>query len=172
MATNLAATSKQQVIDLINADNSTALTDAHIAFAAPTALVGDVSDRNTSVVVNAIQYSGYSGSVTIFYNRMDLGDLEALADAQLALDSEADLNDVITAFNVKFGTNLQIGTDIPADTIVPAPDNDGEDVVLSAMATSLAWIGSITVDIALPQTPLDTVITTLILDGLELPESI
>ena len=169
MANDFSKVSKQILIDQINTDNSTALTDQIIGFALPVA--GAEGDpKNTSLVVNALPGSGYTGNVTVTYNRVALSAFVGSKDLTFQKGDATTLKDLIPEINTLLGFNLQdddyVDAAIPTFTGEP---NEEHDVILAANADSLAYIGSITITVKGADVELSTVITTTVLNGLTAP---
>jgi len=174
MATDLSLTSSAQVLALINTDNVATvpagglILGTHVTFG--TAAVNDNpgATTNTKLTVTSAVNSGYVGSVEVEYDRLDLVGFEAYGPAEIIIPDTPTLQDVIDAFNVLYESNLQL-EDIDETVTLPEPDFDGETYTLTAKASSYAFIGTIDVVLSLASTPLSTIITNPVLNGLEFP---
>lgn len=62
-----------QILALINAASGTTLTSAQVSVGPPVAVAPDGMGRNTTVLLTALPNSGYSGTRTIKYTRLDIG---------------------------------------------------------------------------------------------------
>lgn len=172
MATDISLSSPAQLFALIAEDNVTtigSLVIGDVSFGAPAVnnTGGGVGD--TDVVVTAVANSGYSGNVTVNYNRIDLADFSTIGPAlEVTVGEGATVEDIVAAFNAQFGSNLD-ATDYDSGLSAPVPDDDGEPFTLVANATSLAYRGQISITVYLDSVALSTIITNTSLNGLELP---
>ena len=171
MATDLSKSSANQLYDLILEDNTGAtaagLTFAKVTFGAPADHAG-ANPGDTDVVVTAVANSGFSGDVTVNYDRLDLAGFTAYGAAEVTVAAGATVTDIVAAFNALYGAALDI-SDYDEGASAPIPDDDGEIFTLVADATSLAYKGSIAITVFLNSVALNTVITTTNLNGLEFP---
>lgn len=175
MATDLTLTSQAQVLALINADNAATvpvgglLLTTHVTFGVPAVNAEGGGVGNTDLIVSSAINSGYVGDVEVNYNRLDLEGFTAFGPAEVIVTEEATLADVLTAFNALYSANLEMADVV--NNALPEPDFDGENYTLVAAAGSLAYIGDIVVKLSVASTPLNTIITTTTLNGLEFPEA-
>lgn len=169
MANDFSKVSKQVLIDQINTDNSTSLTDALISFGLPTA-AQEGSAKNTELTVSAVPGSGYTGSVVVEYNRVSLADFVGSKVLDFQKGDADNLSDLIPEINALLGTNLQPDdyVDVALPTFTGTP-NEEHDVQLAAAADSLAYLNSITITVKGADIPLSSVITTTVLNGLVAP---
>lgn len=167
MATNLLLSSAAQLLALINEQNSTSLTASDITFGNPSVHSG-ANPGDTDVVVSSAPNSGYTGTVTVNYNRLDLAGFSIYGDAEVFVPEGATVADIVAAFNALYDANLDI-SDYDEAASAPVPDDDGENFTLVADANSLAYKGQIVIVVRLATVALSTVITTTNLDGLEFP---
>ena len=172
MATDLSLSSVNQFLALINTANSTVLNTSLITIGNPTAHVGG-DPGSTDVVVTSIADAIYSnkgliGSRTINYTRLDMANFGSRGSLEFILGDSATVADLITAFNLRFGTALD-STDYDNSLTIPAFDNVGTDVIINAHANSLIYRGSVTVVIKKSGVALSTIITTPVLNGMAFP---
>lgn len=167
MATNLLLTSAAQLLALINEENSTTLTESDVTFGLPSAH-GGANPGDTDVVVSAAANSGYTGTVTVNYNRLDLAGFSIYGAAEVFVPEGATVADIVAAFNALYEANLGVD-DYDEAASAPVPDDDGENFTLVADANSLAYSGQIVIVVRLATVALSSVITTTNLDGLEFP---
>lgn len=157
------------LIDLINTDNSSSLTEALVTFGLPTVAGGASPARNTELTVSAAPGSGYTGSVLVTYNRVGLSTLPVISTrpAEFQLGDAVNISDLIPEINALYGINLT-----PADYVDgPLPTFTGElneehDVQIVAGADSLVFFGSLTLTLKAEDKDLGTVITITALNGL------
>jgi hypothetical protein len=166
------------VYALVNAANSAHLTNgplspANATVGAPTALSSDPSGKNTAVTLTAIIGQGYTGTVNIDYNRLDIqADVFAVlapAGATLVNAAFATNADLLAPLNAAYNLNLQ-----PSDLETPAAAIDTSalpmEVTLNIALTSLTYLGNLVVTITAPQVALASVITDTSMDGLTGPQ--
>lgn len=151
--------SRDQVLALINRDNGLNFTFQLIEFATPQYFGGD---RNTSLEVTAIPGQGLTGSVTVTYNRLDLGLL--FQDNPPAVVG----NQVDTSTKLADLMNDTYGLMLEEEDIVVEPIN-GSTHLLKAAPGSYAWIGEVVVQIFAPNTPINTHVLYPHLDGYVYP---
>ena len=163
--------SKQVVLDLINADNAAALTLSVIDLGLPVAAI-EGAPRNTSITVTAKAGSGYSGSQTLNYNRLQLSVFAAGKDLTFSVGNATTLNDLIDEINALLGINLVEGDDF-ADVAIPpfqgGIPNETVQVTLTATAESPAYLGSLQINVRSEDLALTDVLTVTDLDGLNAP---
>lgn len=126
-----------------NADNPqlpVAATAANVTFGAPTALSGDASGRNTSVVVTG--HGPYTNAKTIYYNRVDLTALLGAASNVMTWTTQTSSGDLLAAFNALTGANLA-ASDIVVEALPTKPGAGDTAYTLKANASSLAFQGSV-----------------------------
>ncbi len=172
MATDISLSSAEQLLVLINTENSTTIPLEKITFNTPTVLQDDPDSKNSSVLVSAIPDSGYNGNVTVKYSRNSLALLQAYNGGdpiELILEEGDGLEEALVEFNGLYGTNLQAGVDIDSSITFPTVDYTEQNYVLTALPGSLAYSGTLTITVSLLVLPLTTFITNTSLNGLELP---
>lgn len=161
---------KQVLIDLINKDNNTSLTDQLISFGLPTAATGTNPTRNTDLTISAIPGSGYRGSVDLKYNRVQLNDFVGDKDLTFILGDATKLSDLIGEINALLTINLT--EDDYQDVTLPAfqgTANETHEVQLVASSDSIVYLGSLTIKIKGEEIELGSVVTTRELSGLQAP---
>lgn len=167
--TDLTKVPVQVLVDLINADNSLALTSELITFGLPTAATGESPPKNTELTVSAAPGSGYSGSVVVTYNRVAISTLPTISakPAEFQLGDATTIKDLIPEFNALYGVVLTEDdyTDAPLPEFTGTA-NESHTIQLVAKADSLIYIGSIELTIKGDDVPLSSVLTVLSLNGL------
>lgn len=129
------------ILELINDQNPRQVDHSQVEIGEPVAVDG----AQTMLEVTAKKGSGYSGSQTFTYNRVEISDVVALdTEAKaVAIDAVAG-SDIVAAFNAKFGVNLTAsdvlvdGKEIESGYTQP---DDYADVSIRAKDESLVWIG-------------------------------
>lgn len=164
---DLTKTPVQIILDMINEDNASGLTSADVSFGSPQDISADNSDRNTELTVNGV--GGYSGSVDVRYNRISFDDLAQYLPPSFPKNDYTMLSDIVdNHFNALFGVNLQAGVDY-VDVELPAFDNtpgESKSVVMTAVADSLVYIGSMSLTVNIDTVDIGDVITEQDLSGL------
>lgn len=164
--------SAEQVYDLIKATNVATFPQVEVVdleYATPSALVGDPSGKDTSLLVSAGVNTPYIGNVTVKYDRLDLAGFESnYGSTTLIVPENATPAQIVAAFNAYYDAELD-SSDYVNNAVPTPPDFDGETYTLVAAAGSLAYKGSVVLDIQLATTPLSSIITVTELDGLEFP---
>lgn len=164
-------TDEQIIMGLINNDNGTAFTAAQIIFGEAVSTGNTENDLETNMVVTAASGSGYTGSVTVKYNRVGLGFMADLAPDWVIVTDEAQSTDLIALLNEKFGINLQETDIVDEELPVLLPDAP-EQFVLQAAAESKIFAGEVSLTLAAPTEPLSSVLTITDLDGLYAPAAL
>ena len=159
------------VLDMINEDNNSFFTLATISIArgvaAPVTL-------NSTALLTALEGSGYTGTDSVEYNRLQLqefADLYFEDGLVVQLGDAVSAKDLFDEINTALGTNLVLGTDL-ADLPIPAWEgipNEQKEIVLPVLESSLVYLGSLTFKVDGNEIPLSSVITTKVLTGLNLP---
>jgi hypothetical protein len=128
---------------------------------------GQHPNHNSHVTIQANNTAApYQGTVEIFYNRLLLDDLAKLVTLTLKAPSVTNSHDLLPFLNARFGTNLET-TDV---VLVDAEDfTDYKTVQLTAEASSLGWIGTVSVSVSQGEIPLENYLTVTALPGLDYP---
>lgn len=134
---SLTKPSKQALAELINAANGTGYTANTLGHGAPAVYSAGGADRNTVIEVwhtakPDIKYSVYFLRLDLAVQFADIEGIYEAATPQALLD----------ALNEERGTALAL--DDLVDFTIP---QNGGSVTLTAAATSLGYIGSLTVDV-------------------------
>lgn len=168
------------VFSLVNLANPNlqngALSPTNVTLSAPTALTGDASGKNTSVVLSGIAGQGYFGDEVLYYNRLAI-DTDVFAilapDGASVLDDSttpfATVADALPALNAAYGLDLQ-----PADISNGATAITGvypKTTSITMADGSLAYTGTLNLTIADPAGPaMSAMVTSQTLNGLNLPQ--
>lgn len=177
MLINTSKSAVKNMIDLINLDNSTALTSAEITLGAPAEFIDpeSLNDRNTQVTVSAVPSSGYSDSVDIRYYRLDLDQLRGVrvlehtkteaSTVASVLESQSTLVDLIDSELELFDES-----GVKVDALVPL--SEPTTYTIRAKADSLCYIGQMDVllnPIEVAETPVGDEVTETDMSGFEYP---
>lgn len=169
---DLTQTGETLLYALINVANAPLqngdLTNTNTSLAAP-AVTG--SSPNTSVLVTATANQGYSGSVTVSYNRLaiDTDVFSAIAPGGATVvntgGTMATVADVVAAINTAYSLNLQ-AADVSNGATALSLTNDAGSCTIQIAAGSYTYTGSVMVTITQEQVALSSAITTPTLGGL------
>lgn len=132
----------QELINLINNSNIVRppLDKKEITFSEPTAVVRLVENSpNASVVVKSTVDGHYQGNVQVRYNRIAFEELNGVFD--LYVNDALGINMVIKHVNDIAGTDVDV-TDIVVPTIPEMNKVGVYEVILTALATSLKYVGT------------------------------
>jgi len=169
-ASDYTKSPEQILIDLINNDNAGAfpMTTALIEFAPATENTDAEATRDSIVVATAKAGSGYKGSQTFHYNRVDLANVPGTRPVAFQKGDATLVSELVEEINLAFGINLTAADYIDVELPVFAGDEPHEtgQVVLTAKEGSLVWIGSLTLTINANDIELSTVLTNTELNGL------
>jgi hypothetical protein len=133
-----------QVLALINEKTTVALTVGEITTTGPTPLSDDPSGMNTSLPISAATMSGYEGSVTFKYDRLNLGNLLTVTaqdpDPGLFAWRSMAFGTLVYGLNLVRGFNLDV-TDLEG---LPSLTNAAQEeaITLTAATDSFLVIGS------------------------------
>lgn len=168
MASDFTQSSKKILVDLINEDNpGHGFTEAILEFGLPTAAPGGSPARNTQVTVSAAADSGYSGSVDVLYNRVDMALIPGTNPTVFPAGNATNVSDLIPEINARYHINLG-ATDYVDAALPPFTGEPNEDLQfqVTASSDSLVWFGNLILIVTANDIPLNTVITTTTLNGL------
>lgn len=170
--TDFTKPAQQIIVDLVNNDNTTALTPGLLTFGLPSVPTGSPA-RDTDLTLTAIAGSGYTGSVTVHYNRVNLADVPGARSTDFPLGDAVNVSDLIPEINAAYGIALSNTVDpthpdftdgaLPTFTGEP---NEDHTFPLIADADSLVWENQVTLSVHGNDIPLDTVVTSTTLNGL------
>jgi hypothetical protein len=158
---------EQILLDQINNDNTSALTLAQVSFGLPTTTTGGSPARDTQVTVSSITGEGYSGSVVVEYNRVNISTVPGVRSTIFPKGSAVNISDLIPQINAAYQINLTTAdyTDAPLPTFTGTP-NEEHDFQLVISSDSLPFENSLTLTVKSNDIPLSSVITSATLNGL------
>lgn len=164
VVTDFTKAPEQILLDLINNDNTSALTTAQVTLGTPSTSGGA---ENTSVTLTAVAGSGYSGSQTVTYNRVDIATVPGSRPTEFPVGSATKISDMLPQINAQYQINLT-AADI-VDATLPTFDgtpNEVKTFELVMAAGALVYLNQVTLSIHANDIPLTTVITNTALNGL------
>lgn len=158
----------QVLLDQINHDNASSLTLALISFGLPTAATGSNPNPDTNITVSSQAGSGYSGDVTVGYNRVDLSTIPGSRNTIYSIGNAANVSDMIPEVNTAYQINLTSAdyTDAPLPTFTGGIPNESHPFQIAATADSVVYEGVMTLTVKSDDIPLSSVITLATLTGL------
>ena len=173
IVTDFTKAAAQIIIDLVNNDNTLALVVASVTMGAPTAAVlGGSITRDTDLTLTAVEGSGYTGSATIHYNRVDLSTVPGSRSTVFPKGDAVNISDLLAEINAAYGINMS-NTDalhhdfvdgaLPTFTGTP---NEQHTFQFTADANSLVWENSVTLTVHANDIALSDAITNATLNGL------
>lgn len=175
--TDFTKDSDQIVLDLVNHDNGTDFTLSVVE-------VGPVSPdgqngRNSRVLLTAKEGTGYGGEVAIDYNRLNIADYAGVVHEgtiRFPLGEAVTTADFLEEINNLLGTNIKVEEMAPVSLTgwegLPNEVRVYNFIVGSSgigPTRSKVFVGLLPIEVKANDIPLDTVITNLILDGLNSP---
>lgn len=156
------------LLGVIAQNNGIQLSPEDYDFSAPEVNDTGVNpNQNTHVTISANNnVAPYQGSIQIFYNRLDLGDLPKLVNLTLQAPEFTNSHDILPYLNDRFGLNLE-----PGDVmLVEAVDMETyKTVTLTAQPTSLGWIGTVNLSVRQGDIPLENYLVNTALPGFQYP---
>ena len=158
---------KQIVLDLINNDNTSSLTLDLLDFGLPTVTTGASPARDTTLTLTAKTGSGYTGSQTVLYNRVDLATIPGARSTVFQKGDATQISQLIPEINTAYSINLTAAdyVDGALPTFTGAP-NEQHDFQVVASEDSYVYKNSVTLTVKADDIPLSSVITNTTLNGL------
>lgn len=157
------------MVDSINRLNNLTLVPEEYIWSAPAEITPAVGELNTSIKLTAKnQLSAYSGEITVRYHRNPLSDLADQVQLVVPVKEPKTTMDIITAMNKRFGT-VFTAEDIVVRDLSTEEKIAGATINLVAVATSMAWIGSVDVGTRLGGLILGDYLKNTRLNGLYYP---
>lgn len=145
--TDISKPSNQQVVDLVNLDNSLSLVVSDLDIGLPK--VNDnlqVSTCNT-VLKLAKKLDAY-GVVDIYYDRIDMSEFNKIGTPNIRVASNPTLLDVLNAFNIFYSSNISIN-EIDLSTTVVTPTVSGNLMTIKISHKSLVYVGECIINLKL-----------------------
>lgn len=132
------------LMEQINVENNTELLASDFVFSAPTAATLVYSDVNTQVTITPKVTSGYFGSRTIYYKRMDINQILSNDQVEILTTTETLLSHIVPQINTKYGINLTTADyiDAPLPSINPAEPDAPLSVIVAIKPTSYLFTGT------------------------------
>lgn len=158
-----------KLLALVNRDNHTNIVDDQITLGLPLVNPDAGIARDTKITLSAVPGKGFRGSVTVWYNRIDLSILFKNVSANVGLEiTEGMTSDVlIPLINEKYGTDFEVADFEAATPLVV----EGGTVTFTAKADNVAYKGAFDVKYGLEEIALDSVVLVTTLTGFNYPNA-
>ncbi len=167
MQINTSKTAIQNILDLVNGKNAGLnLTEAQVSVGVPSVFSEAENPRNSQVILTALGGSGYTGTKTIKYTRLGVGQGVAVLPSQVYVvgaETEAEIKTAIaTALNL-----VEAEIEVSALTL-PVDVNTPGQVNVAPKVDSLLYVGaSIDVVLAIAPEDLESAIANDQMDGFD-----
>lgn len=165
----LYTTPKAAILGAIKALNGgLVLLENEYVFGLPAAVEPAADGTNTTILISAKDAnSTFDGNVTVRYIRLQLSDLLTLVPATLQIPAVTTTLQFIDAFNKTYGTVFS-AADVEDQPVTLV--NGTGTVTLTARASSLGWLGSVTFNVQPGRVTLADKLTVTTLPGLNFPD--
>lgn len=146
---DLTKTAKQNLLNLLNRDNGTDFTQSHLLISVPQPHSDpDNPFINSEVTVTALAGSGFYGSVTLQYTRVDLAVLGG--ELTYTLERNTTLNDIRLAIALSQGVLAdELTFDVPDVPVLSYGQSD-TTIKLQAKGGSYCYIGQVDIKLINP----------------------
>jgi hypothetical protein len=137
----------QYVFDQINAANAISLSPYDFSISAPQAYSNaNYPTANTQVTITPAQLTGYTGELTVYYQRIDISQVLSSQSVLISPGAQAkNLSDIIDQINSGYGLDLQstdyVDTPLPT-TVVTSGSAAPVSVTISINPNSLKYTGT------------------------------
>lgn len=176
MALNVTST-KQALVDLVNAENKKAFTLKVITVGAPSDFVG--TGTNSKARFTAIAGKGYRGYVDIEYNRLTTSDAFGITDYHYTLHGDVEVSGETVLAGVLAELSSKWSLPLSAEGEIGSWNYDKtgtiDDAVIGTLTIDLSpnyvLHGQLTVTVMNEKIPLPDVITIVRLDGFKEDQS-
>lgn len=167
MQINTSKTAIQNILDLVNGKNAGLnLTEAQVSVGVPSVFSEAENPRNSQVTLTALGGSGYTGTKTIKYTRLGVGQGVAVLPSQVYVvgaETEAEIKTAVaTALNL-VESEIEISAlTLPVDSSTPG------QVSVAPKVDSLLYVGaSLDVVLAIAPEDLESAIANDQMDGFD-----
>lgn len=144
-----AKTAEQNILALILTASSFAFTGTEFTIGAPSAQTpADPQEKtNSQLTLTAVDGSGFTGTKTLRYARLELGHTKPGAKTSYTIGASDTLSTLKSAIAVEH--NL-VETDFDLTGTLPAQGAPAQTFTLTASANSWLYFGSVTVQVTYP----------------------
>lgn len=167
IAQDFTKSSVDILLQLIKKDNPKAapLTPEVVTFGLPTVAT---ETRNSKITISAVKDSGYSGAVTMEYDRVNIGSVPGERSTTFPIGNAIKLSDLIPEINAAYDINLQEGdyTDVDLAPFTGEVPNETQNVQLVVVSDNPCFIGSLVIIVASEDLDLASIITNTVMNGL------
>jgi hypothetical protein len=148
---NNSQTAEQNFVGLINTGTQLTFTGAEFTRGTPSVYTPESPDTsNTEITLTAVSGSGFTGTKTIRYRRLELGHTKTAAATEfsvLAEDDRASMKQKIaTEHNLILSEFDLVGT-------IPAPGDDDSECTIEAVTNSIIYFGTYSVTLLAASAP-------------------
>jgi hypothetical protein len=174
---DLTLSGEELLLQLINEANPDApygpFTAGSFTFSAPASLTGDLTGKNSYLTLTAIPGSGYYGTQTVKYNRLDLQNIligKGFPSVSLPNNSYSQSTDLLDALNTTFGLNLTTA-DIVGESLPAADTNGNVAYTVQVVNECLTFFGALPVNLTPNKINLQVAFVQNILHGFVPPDA-
>lgn len=147
--------------------NKVTLVRADYLMSEPAPYIDPNGLTNTSITLTSrSNATAYEGEATLYYRRLDLADLARFLPSPILGHGIATIADVTAVLNTYYGLNFQAGDLVQGPVSLT---NDVGQCTLTAIDNSKGWIGTVTLNLARGNIPIDTAVINKTLDGVMYP---
>lgn len=147
--------------------NKVTLVREHYTLGNPVEWVDPQGLTNTQISITATnQLSAYEGTQTLNYTRLNLADLSKFLPNPILGYNLTTVAQVAALLNTNYGLNF-VANDLVAGPVTTV--DDVGTVELTASATSKGWFGTVTINLARGNIPIDTAVANKTIDGVLYP---
>lgn len=147
--------------------NKVTLVREHYTLGNPVEWVDPQGLTNTQISITATnQLSAYEGMQTLNYTRLNLADLSKFLPNPILGYNLTTVAQVAALLNTNYGLNF-VANDLVAGPVTTV--DDVGTVELTASATSKGWFGTVTINLARGNIPIDTAVANKTIDGVLYP---
>lgn len=168
-------TSKQSLVQYINAANSINLKVDELIFSTPEPVEGtwreSATDKNTIIRITAKEESKYRDTTLIVYDRLQLTHLNDLVEMEIKAYQPTTTHDLLKPIFIRFGIIID-KDDIIDEALVRSDDGDSTVdpfYTVKAKDTAIGWLGEFTVQVGEGNAILADYLNEPLLPGLNYP---
>lgn len=154
---------QENMLALVNTVTTYELTGDEFEFGNPTTYVPSGEDTsNTQVTLTSVPGEGFTGDITLYYRRLEIGNTKTAAATEFQMEIDDDVDSVKEKIALEH--NLVVSEiDLVGD--LPTPGGSNEVVTIEAITNSLLYYGSQSITLlaaeALPSFPSVRIVTDI-----------
>ncbi len=143
----MPVTAKEALYNLINRTNEVEYSDVNVILSAPAENTDvSASSKNTSVLITGRSSANKTGTVRLYYNRVNIRTVTGTAPVVIEWDDELRVADLIPKLNSLFNIHL-IDADV-VDNALPPRSQGSINFSLVMSSGSYGWLGNFTVNLS------------------------